>query len=186
MAERLYDLDLEEHAPLQHLTIKMYGRTYEMQPAADLVLRPSTVGEDLQNQGARFAFYATCHAMALAKVKALEKKLESRRSELDQTWRNAGILPGGGKITEESMRRALRCDELCDELQDKILDAEFDANVLFSVVKAFEHRRDMLVELAKRANNITFHDRDVNVTVSAKISQLLSQHKNVGQHPSKK
>jgi hypothetical protein len=184
--DRLYDTELDAHEPLQHLTIKMFGRTYELQPAADLELHPSTIGEDLQTQVGRFAFYATVLSMAETKVKALEKKLESRRAVLDNSWRTDGVLPGGGKITEESMRRALRCDTECEALSDKILDAEFDANVLRGIVRAFEQRRDMLVELAKRANNNTFHDRDVDVKVSAKITSITAQHKNVGAHPSKK
>lgn len=182
--ERTWESGLEDHEPLANVSITMFGRKYDLQPAADLELHPSTIGEALQTQPAQFAFYATVHSMAQAKVAALNKQLEDRRTVLDKQYRMEGELPGGIKITEDAMRRALRSDTDCQAIQDLVHDAEFDAMCLSNVVRAFEHRRECLIELAKRANNTTFNDRDVEVSVAARIGMTAAH--GVGQHPSKK
>lgn len=184
--DRTWDSGLEEHEPLANISIRMFGKKYELQPAADLELHPSTIGESLQTQPAQFAFYATVHSMAQAKVAGLNKQLEDRRSQLDMEYRKAGELPGGIKITEDSMRRALRLHSDCLALVDKIHDAEFDTMCLSNVVRAFEHRRECLIELSKRANNTTFNDSDINVSVAARITPLSVTANGVGKHPSKK
>lgn len=182
--DRLWDMDFEDHKPLQDMTIQMFGKKYKLQPAADLELHPTTVGEELQRQPSLYAFYATVHSMAVAKVSAIGRKLENRRSELDTEWRQQGFLPGEIKITEDALRRALRNDETITRIQTAMNDAEFDAMCLANIVRAFEHKRDCLIELSKRTNNTTFNDQDVNVTVSARIT-LIDAVRNTGQHPSK-
>ncbi len=183
--ERTWESGLEDHSPLADMNILMFGKRYELQPAADLEIHPSTLAEDLQKQPGLFAFYATCHSMAQAKVTALNQKLELQRSEMDQEIRSNGALPDGGKITEDGLRRALRATPELAAIQDKVHDAEFDAMCLGNVVRAFEHRRECLIELSKRAHNTTFNDQDVPVTVAANITAVAAP-KGVGQHPSKK
>jgi hypothetical protein len=176
---------LDEHIPLRRFKVKMFGKSYVLNPAADLELQISTVGEALQEQASKYAFYATVRDMAQAKLDSLNAKLDNRRSELDQEYRQDGELPGGVKITEESMRRALRAHPDCAKLREQIVEAQFNVNTLNSIVRAFEHRRECAVSLSVRANNTTFHDRDVKVTVAAKISDInLDNVRSRGKHPS--
>jgi hypothetical protein len=182
--ERRWETGLESHTPLANMTIRMFGKRYQLQPAVDLEFHPSTIGEALQEQAGRYAFYATVHAMAQAKVTAIQEELDLRRSQLDAEYRDEGCLPGGGKITEDGLRRAIRLHADSRMLENKLHDAEYDMNCLEKIVRAFEHRRECMIALAHRTNNSTFNDRDVDVTVSAKIMNL-DEVRTKGQHPSK-
>jgi hypothetical protein len=62
---------------------------------------------------------------------------------------------------------------------------------LSNILRAFEHRRECLIELAKRSANSTFNDQDVSVTVSATVSDIAAvpidaTARNLGKHPSKR
>lgn len=178
---------IKGHIPLQRMKIKMFGKTYTINPADDLIIHKATVGEDAQTQPSVFAFYATVRDMAQAKVDALNAQLEDRRSELDNEYRRAGELPGGLKITEDSIRRALRMDPDSTAIRDQILDAQHQVACLTSIVRAFEHRREMLLTVASRANNSTWNDRDVDLPeVHARITKIVTEDvRNLGAHPSK-
>lgn len=159
-----------EDAPhLANLDIKMFGKHYRLHPVEDLKLQVSDLGACLQSQPAMYAFYASLRDLANTNVETIKRRIEDRRAELDNTWRSQGYIPGDIKITEDSMRRGLRNDNQLKAHADNLVLAQFMYDTLSSIVKAFEHRRDMLISLSTRANNSTFHDRDVDVYVSGKF-----------------
>lgn len=183
----LSDLDV-----LKRIKITMFGKVFLLQPSADLELHPSTIGENLQEQASRYAFYASVRDMAMAKVDALHMQLKQLEAELDQSIRGTRELPNGGKITEASLAAAIRNDEDYQELQETLAEAKHDVDLLNSVVRAFEHRRECLMAMSSRANNTTFHDSDVNVQVTARVhttqewEALKAKAKEKGKHPSSK
>lgn len=177
---------------LQKLTVKMFGKVFILSPAQDLAIHPSTLGENLQEQASRYAFYASVRDMATAKVDALALKLKQKEAELDQEYRADGELPNGGKITEAGILSAIRAAADYQSIQEDLAEAKHDLDTLNSVVRAFEHRKDCLISMATRANNTTYNDSDVNITVSARVrtfeemAALKAKAKTKGTHPGNK
>jgi hypothetical protein len=168
---------------LTRLTVKMFGRKFILNPSEDLSLSPSTMGEDLQNQPARFAFYASIKDMAQMKVNQIESRVAQRRATVDAHIRDLGVLPNGTKITEDGLRRAIRTDEDLQELEGRLSDAKHELSLLSTIVAAFEHRKFMLIQLNGRANNSAFNDQTVKATVHADIRHLKAAATGVGKHP---
>ena len=183
--------DLSNLDVLQKLTVTMFGKVFILSPAQDLELHPSTLGENLQEQASRYAFYASVRDMAAAKVDALALQVKQTEAALDQEFRADGELPSGGKITEAGLASAIRNHADYQNVQEDLAEAKHDLDTLNSIVRAFEHRRDCLMAMSSRANNTTFHDSDVNVTVSARVktieemAALKAKAKAKGAHPSK-
>jgi len=172
---------------LETITVKMYGKEYVLHPAEDLALHPSSVGEHLQEQASRFAFYATVRDMALVKVEALQGQLASVEAELSDGYRSGKYRLA--KTTDEAVKLAIRGDATYVKAKGVVADAQMEYDMLNSVVKAFEHRREMLIEMSRRANNSTWNDRDVDATVAVEITpieRLKKSTQGLGQHPSKK
>lgn len=177
---------LVEDSELQSITVLMFGKKYELNPAEDLELHPSSVGDHLQEQAPRFAFYATVRDMCQVKVEAMEGELAAVTARLDSDMRSGIIaLP---KTTEEAVKAALRGHQEYLDAKEAVAMAQMEFNKLNSIVKAFEHRREMLIEIAHRANNTTWNDRDVKASVAANISPIQAQKtatRGMGAHPSK-
>ncbi len=171
---------------LTNLTVKMFGRKFTLNPMEDLKFQMSTLGQAIQEQPSKFAFYASLRDMANTKVEAFQSKIDGKRSELDQQYRREGYLPGGVKITEDSMNRFLRAHPEVVDLQGKARDARHEAALLGSIVRAFEQRRDMLIQANNRAANTMFNDQDVKtVTIHASIKNLVAANSGKGQFPGK-
>jgi hypothetical protein len=171
---------------LQELTISMYGKRYVLNPAEDLELHPSSVGDHLQEQASRFAFYATVRDMCLAKVDSCQSQLAVVEARLSEEFRS-GIIQLA-KTTEDAVKQAIRGHEAYVDAKETLSLATVEYDQLNSIAKAFEHRREMLVELSKRANNTTWNDKDIDPEVSATITPLQSQKnatKGMGTHPGK-
>lgn len=178
---------VEDSEELQNLTVTMFGKRYELNPAEDLELHPSSVGEHLQEQAPRFAFYATVRDMCQAKVEACESAKAAVEAKLSQEYRD-GTRPLA-KTTEDAVKLAIRGDEEYLDALEQISLAQVEFNRLNSIVKAFEHRREMLIELSHRVNNTTWNDRDIKATVSATVTPLETLKKKtqgMGVHPNKK
>lgn len=173
------------HPPLQRLVIKMFGRKYELSPVDDLSVSASTVGEECQRQAPLYGYYATVRDMAETKVESLEALLTDKEAELDQHFRQTGMLPGSVKITEDGLKKAIKNDTDYKAIRDRIVEARGQAKQMGSIVRAFEQKKDMLVSMSTRLNNSTWNDRDVAVTVAAKVTKLSDELKGVGAHPSK-
>ena len=178
---------LSETGVLNNLKIRMFGKSFLMHPGEDLAIHPSTIGDNLQEQASRFAFYASVRDMASAKVDGITLELKQMEAKLDQTIRGEGELPGGGKITETGLIAAINNDGDYQATQEELAEAKHHLDLLQTVVRAFEQRRDCLLALSSRANNTTFNDKDLDVTVMAKIRKLIpDETKSMGAHPSKK
>lgn len=167
---------------LTNFSVKMFGRRFILNPIADLQFQPSTLGQSIQEQPSKFAFYASVRDMANSKLEAVQAKVDQRRSQLDKEYRAAGFLPNGAKITEDALNRYLRADESVVALQDQARDARHELAILSSIVRAFEQRRDMLIQMNNRASNTMFNDSDIKggVQVNATIKTLVKAAKGTG------
>lgn len=173
------------HKPLQRLKIKMFGKVYTMNPAEDLRVKPSELGDQIQTQPAMYAFYATVRDMTQAKLDSLVAALSQKEADLAAEFYARGTVPSGAKATEDGVKKAVRADEEYQAIQAQIVDAQFEVNQMWSIVRAFEQRKDMIIEAAKRVNSATWNDRDVDVEVSAVIQRIPDEVRAVGAHPSK-
>ena len=180
-------LDNVEH--LSSLQVTMFKRVYDLNPAEDLALSVSSIGEHLQGQPSKYAFYASLRDLATSKMEQLQSKYHRIRAELDGQIRRQGELPDGGKITEDSLRRCLAVHPNVVEAEKAVHRASSEVSLFNSIVRAFEQRRDCLIALANRQNSGVFHDKDTKVTVHAEITplqELRAQTASAGSHPSKK
>lgn len=165
-------IDLENLDILKDMRIKMFGKLFVLSPAADLAVHFSTIGDNLQEQASRYAFYAAVRDMCKTKMDACNLEVKQQEAKLESTWRGEGELPSGAKVTEASVIAALRADSDVQALREDALEAAHEFDLLNTVVRAFEHRRECLTAMAHRANNTTFNDSDVNITVTARVKDL--------------
>jgi hypothetical protein len=179
-------LDNVEH--LSSLQVTMFKRVYDLNPAEDLAMSVSSIGEHLQGQPSKYAFYASLRDLATSKTEQLQSRYHRIRAELDGQIRRQGELPDGGKITEDSLRRCLAAHPDVVEAEKTVHRASSEVAIFNSIVRAFEQRRDCLIALANRQNSGVFHDKDAKVTVHAGItpvSELKERTAGAGAHPSR-
>lgn len=165
-------IPMSEVEHLSSLRVEMFQRTYDLNPAEDLALSVSKIGEHLQSQPSKYAFYASLKDLANSKVDQLVAKLHRVRAINDSKIRVEGCLPDGNKITEDSMRRCLNTLEDVVAAEKAVLRAQADLAVLSSIVRAFEQRRDCLIALSNRQNSGVFHDKNISATVHADINPV--------------
>lgn len=174
---------------LTELRVVMFKKVYDLNPAEDLALTVSGIGEHLQAQPSKYAFYASLKDLATSKLEQLQGKYHRVRAGIDGQVRAQGELPDGGKITEDSLRRYLTTHEEVRAAEKAMHQASAEVSMFSSIVRAFEQRRDCLIALANRQNSGVFHDKDTKVMVHAEISplkDLQAASAGAGAHPSKK
>lgn len=90
-----------------------------------------------------YAYYAVSHARALRDERTLKLSVDNRRAVLRRSLSQSTA----GRITEAMIDEACASDKQFRDLSTQYIEAQFCADVLESVTRAFEHRRDMLVNL---------------------------------------
>lgn len=180
--------NVEDVDHLQALEVTMFGKVYTLNPAADLALSASNLGECLQTHPSKYAFYASLRDLSESKVSRVNERYHVIRGKLDQKIRDSGTMPNGDRITEDALRRYLTTQDEVLVATKEIRQAQAEFQLLSSIVRAFEHRRECLIAMSNRQNNNIFHDKDVAATVAVAIQDHKSMSPSktkVGAHPSK-
>ena len=169
---------------LESLEIELYGRTYNLSPLADLHFSISQLGEAMQEQPSKYAFYASIKDQCQKLVNEWAKAVERARSKADQEIRKVGHIDGN-KITEDALRRALRMHPKVKQAEDSLGEVQDLLATLTTIVRAFEVRRDMIVAASTRTNTGNFQDSDVPFPIGLKTPKNFEKAKGKGQFPGK-
>jgi len=164
--------------PMKELEVELFGKKYTLHPEEDLEIDMGNLGECLQTQASTFAFYATLRDQAQNQLDALETSMTQIFARLDDKYRKDG-LPNGFKITEESIKYAVRASKTFRDAQDAYINFKVTAATLESLVWAFQQRRDMLVALYTKSNNNMFQESEPRIRPDAST-------RNIGKFPGKR
>ena len=113
----------------------------------DLGIDRAGINDELANQPAKFAWYATLYEMARNKSNLLKQKIDEFAAKLDQSIRAANAA-AGAKTTEGGISAMIASDETMAKLQRQYLDSKKEEGLLYVAKEAFEQRKDMLISIA--------------------------------------
>lgn len=106
----------------------------------DVAITRDTVNECMMNQTEIYVHYARAYQRAVKFVKLLVFQLEDAEASIDRH-----LSAKSSKVTEKMLRTACYARDSWRQLRQQIIDAEDQRDSLESIVRALEHRKDMLV-----------------------------------------
>lgn len=138
---------------LVSVNIEIDGIVYPNEYADSLFIDRSMLDDEFVTHSERYAYYATLAEMADDRADRLKEDLEHLTSVLDHEKRmKARELQSQDpkfKMTETMFEHEVRLDKRYQEKLKEFQDARHLAKVLKSAPMAFNHRRDMLLELGR-------------------------------------
>jgi exonuclease VII small subunit len=108
--------------------------------APDLAISRDNVSEAMMNQPEKYVHYALAYQRAVKHCKLLEFRLEEVEASIDR-W----LVKRFNKVTEKMLRTACLTRDNYKQMKRELIDAEDRRDSLESIVRAMEHRKDMLV-----------------------------------------
>ena len=141
------------------VTVKLdTGRKYQGDMREELEIDPSQINQELQEQPAKFAWWATIHSLSQARVDDLKRRMDLREAELSKEFREAAI-EDGTKLTEKSIEHAITRDLEYQEMAQALVNAKRDAGIFQVARDAFKQRADAMVTLSTNLR----HQLDVDL-----------------------
>lgn len=108
--------------------------------APDLAITRDNVNEAMMNQAEKYVHYAHAYQKAVRHCKLLSFQIEEVEASIDR-W----LSKQHTKVTEKMLRTACLSRDNYKQMRRELVEAEDRRDSLESIVRAMEHRRDMLV-----------------------------------------
>jgi hypothetical protein len=108
--------------------------------ACDVAITRDTVNQCMMNQTEIYVNYAMGYQRAVKHCKLLLFQLEQMEASIDRY-----LSARSSKVTEKMLRTACHGRDTWTQLKQELLEAEDRRDSLESIVRAMEHRKDMLV-----------------------------------------
>lgn len=112
----------------------------------DLKINPSALNSELQNQPARYAFWAMIVNLQRAFVERLKTELSEYEAQLYLYLRSQ--KSGSEKMTEKVIEATIMLDTKRRKMADELLRQRLKLEHLVSILTAFQQRKDMLMTLS--------------------------------------
>jgi len=122
------------------------GKVKEFDLNEELAVSEETLEDDFMNQAGKYAWWATLAEIAKNKKERMEAELDEAEAEADRRVRDILELDGV-KITEALVKSRIKLDEDYKTAVNNVLEAKKYASILDKVVKALEHRKEMLISV---------------------------------------
>lgn len=125
----------------------VYGETeYEVDVDAELKIDRGDIQKCFMDQPGKYAWYSTVHAAAMTYVDRC--KLELAITESKTASRLRSQADSKGKVpSEAAIDKILPGEPEVIAAHEKLIKAEEQEGVLRAVKEAFQHRRDMLIQM---------------------------------------
>lgn len=131
-------LDIEVPVRLNSGKIKVFNVKDE------LAISEDTLTTDFMEQAGKYAWWAVLAETAKYNKEKMEVELDKAEAQADTDARKA-LEVDGIKITEGAVKQRIKLDENYLEAVGDFNKAKKNASILEKVMKAFEHRKDMLM-----------------------------------------
>ena len=141
---------MSDPIPQMDISIKVSEHeTFDRDVSADLRVDEHNLDESLMNQAALYAYYSSLYwrAQRLSNLKALE--LESLISDLWEQARSDLSQGSSSKwaVSKDRVEQAINRQPKIRQLKVLCVEAENNARKLYGLMKALEHKKDMIQNL---------------------------------------
>lgn len=113
----------------------------------DLHINQSEINEELARQASLYAYYSEQGSLLNEKVSRLKLSLEVFEAALDGKLRDHATARRE-KLTEVQIEKAMRRNDEWVRRREQLIEAQTSAEQINGLVKAFAHKKDMLIALA--------------------------------------
>lgn len=145
MRENSIDIELDDlHTSV---TIKLAnGNLHTFNVEEEIAIDKDDLNQNYIEQPGKYAWWGMVAEVAKVNVEEAKAKLEQVEAEADERVRS-DLDMEGIKITESLVTRNIKKDKEYKEAQYDYFKAKKNAGILDKVLKAFDHRLDVLVNL---------------------------------------
>lgn len=115
---------------------------------ADVAINPADLDSAMTTHTSMYVHYATQAVMARKQFDRYKNALEILEARLDAEYR-ASLSEGGKKCTEGQIRAAVTNDKRWAVANSRVIDAQSASRLADIAERAFDQRRDLLLEMAR-------------------------------------
>lgn len=126
----------------------------------ELAISEDTLSNDFMEQAGKYAWWATLAETAKAHRDNLEAIMDKVEAEADTRVRKK-LDVEGIKITESLVKSRIKLDEQYQESLKAYVKAKKNASIIEKIVRAFDHRKEMLISLGAHLREEKGHAGDL-------------------------
>jgi hypothetical protein len=112
----------------------------------DVEFNVNDLDNAIQRHASLFVYYANQARLAGRQFERMKAAFEIMESRLDHLWRET--LKSSGKATEAQITAAVKADSRWWKAQQRLIDAKAIYELAKDARNAFDHRRDMIVQVS--------------------------------------
>lgn len=128
------------------LVIEVFGKPHRVTIPDAVAISEESINGDISNQSGLYAYYGEALADARSKRDMAIQALKDTRASIDMSVRKRAD-ESGAKTTEGRIAAEVELNEMVVKLKDRTLSLEANVGKIEAIVRALEHRKDMLVTL---------------------------------------
>lgn len=148
----------DAYKPASPLALNPFLDTNEMQEA--LKININDITQSLADQTSKFVIFAANAVRAKRQFEHAKLALEIKESALDAHYRKI-LKEENPKVTEGAIRAAVVADQQWKILSVRVIDAQQICRLCDAAERAFEHRREMVKQIAN--DQAREHDGSIRV-----------------------
>ena len=128
------------------IEVEIYDKKHFVEVTGLVAISEDTINKDICNQAGLYAFYAQAAADVRNKRDMASQALKDIRCIADIEIRKR-VEGTGAKSTEAKISAEVELDSKVVKYKDKVINLEGNLGKLDAILRALEHRKDMLVTL---------------------------------------
>lgn len=128
------------------IEVEVFDKPHKVEVTSLVAISEDTINKDICNQAGLYAFYAEAAADVRSKRDMASQALKDIRCISDVEIRRR-VEGTGAKSTEAKISAEVELDSKVVKYKDKVLALEGNLGKLDAILRALEHRKDMLVTL---------------------------------------
>ncbi len=143
---------------LNNALIKFDGQLFVVNVAEELQINEKDMISSMVQHAGNYGWWASLNTTSRKLLRKLKKEVESERCKLDGEARSS-LKEEGLKVTEEGVRAWLNSDPRTTKFNEEISALEDLVEYSDVILKALEHKRDMLKEINKAQLKDYYNER---------------------------
>lgn len=128
------------------IEVEVFDKPHKVEVTSLVEISEDTINKNICNQAGLYAFYAEAAADVRSKRDMAAQALKDIRCIADVEIRKR-VEGTGAKSTEAKIAAEVELDGKVVKYKDKVLNYEANLGKLEAILRALEHRKDMLVTL---------------------------------------
>lgn len=132
------------------ITVASPSVNVDRDAARDLAFTEDNLNENMQKQASVYAYWSILQQKAEADIDRAKFECSRVEADISQKIRTGAIeIPGGSvKLTEGMVTMMIDQDVTVKAARLAVVDASYARNMIKSVVRAMEHKKDMMLSMA--------------------------------------